>query len=229
MLVELLWAQRQKAKGEAEVPCDPLSPPLPAAPSPPLGPPAAQPEQGSWLPGALASAGPTPCRPGVTARRHSALASGGLGDAQHLLAEGGLHEASHTPPLPTLEGLPFPLWCPGLSDSPREGRATAERTRGDVPAVGQAPTEGQHHRACCVRRGLRLLLGVAVPQWLHTVRSTPLPGPQPTAAGDERTNRGMNRRRRQGGGPGPCEPTPGPAGRDPKTPRSPEPGHLWGK
>ena len=116
VLVELLWAQRQKARGEAEVPCDPLSPPLPAAPSLPLGPPAAQPEQGSWLPGALASAGPTPCCPGVTVQRHSALASGGLGDAQHLLAEGGLHEASHTPPLPTLEGLSSLFRCPGLSE-----------------------------------------------------------------------------------------------------------------
>ena len=47
VLAELLWAQRQRARGEANVPCDPLSPPLPAAPSLPLGPLAARAEQGS--------------------------------------------------------------------------------------------------------------------------------------------------------------------------------------
>lgn len=41
VLAELLWAQRQKVRGEADVPSDLLSPPLPAAPSLPLGPPAA--------------------------------------------------------------------------------------------------------------------------------------------------------------------------------------------
>lgn len=103
---------------------------------------------------------------------------------------------------PPLRVFP-PFFCPLGSVLGRAG-ATAEHTHRDVPAVGQAPAEGQHHCVCCVRNGLWLLLGVAVPQGLQAVRCTPLPGPQPTVAGDERTNRDMNRRRQLGGGPGPC-------------------------
>lgn len=142
VLAELLWVQRQRARGEANVPCDPLSPPLPAAPSLPLGPLAARPEQGSWLPRALASAGPTPGCPGVRARHHLTSASRGLGDAQHLLAEGGLHEASCTPPLPTLEGLSSLLLSPGLSDSPREGRGHCRAYPRRRPCCRPGPHRG---------------------------------------------------------------------------------------
>ena len=225
MLAELLWAQRQRARGEANVPCDPLSPPLPAAPSLPLGPLAARAEQGSWLPRALASAGPTPGCPGVIARCHLTSASRGLGDAQQV---GSTKPHAHLRCPPSRVFPPFSCPLGSVTVLGRAG-ATAEHTHGDVPAVGQAPTEGQRHCVCCVCSGLWLLLGVAVPQGLQAVRCTLLPGPQPTVAGDERTNRDMNRRRRLGGGPGPCYPTPGPTGLDPKTPWSPEPGHLWGK